>query len=55
MVDLRVMSSCTYLNMGTFVLPGTSTVIFVLYVPLFVKGRRWGTMSAAVMPAALGV
>ncbi len=53
--DLRVMSSCTYLNMGTFVLPGTSTVIFVLYVPLFVKGRRWGTMSAAVMPAALGV
>ena len=53
--DLRVMSSCTYLNLGTFVLPGTSTVIFVLYVPLFVKGRRWGTMSAAVMPAALGV
>ncbi|WP_341706878.1 methyl-accepting chemotaxis protein [Halopseudomonas sp.] len=53
--DLRVMSSCTYLNMGTFVLPGSTTVIFVLYVPLMVKGRRWGTMSAALMPAALGV
>ncbi|MEH6566988.1 MAG: methyl-accepting chemotaxis protein [Halopseudomonas sp.] len=53
--DLRIMSSCTYLNMGTFVLPGTTVVVFVLYVPLFVKGRRWGTMSAAIMPAALGV
>ncbi|WP_353388149.1 methyl-accepting chemotaxis protein [Halopseudomonas sabulinigri] len=53
--DLRVMGSCTYLNLGTFVLPGTTMVVFVLYVPIFVKGRRWGTMSAAIMPAALGV
>lgn len=53
--DLRVMGSCTYLNLGTFVLPGSTTVIFVLYVPLTVKGRRWGTMSAALMPAALGL
>tara|TARA_Y100000782_G_scaffold61773_2_gene67715 strand:- start:104 stop:1810 length:1707 start_codon:yes stop_codon:yes gene_type:complete len=53
--DLRIMASCTYLNMGTFVLPGTSTVIFVLYVPIFVKGRRWGTMSSAIAPAALGL
>ena len=53
--DLRIMGSCTYINMGTFVLPGTSIVVFVLYVPLFVNGRRWGTMSAAIMPAALGV
>ena len=53
--DLRIMGSCTYLNLGTFVLPGTSIVVFVLYVPVFVKGRRWGTMSCAIMPAALGV
>lgn len=53
--DLRVMGSCTYLNLGTFVMPGSTTVVFVLYVPLMVKGRRWGTMSAAVMPAALGL
>ncbi len=53
--DLRIMGSCTYLHMGTFVLPGTSIVVFVVYVPIFVKGRRWGTMSAAVMPAALGI
>ncbi len=49
------MASCTYLNMGTFVLPGTTIVVFVLYVPIEVNGRRWGTMSCAVMPAALGV
>tara|TARA_B100001059_G_C17812283_1_gene573010 strand:- start:34 stop:1755 length:1722 start_codon:yes stop_codon:yes gene_type:complete len=53
--DLRIMASCTHINMGTFLLPGTHIVVFVLYVPLFVKGRRWGTMSAAVMPATLGV
>ncbi|WP_425055051.1 methyl-accepting chemotaxis protein [Pseudomonas abyssi] len=53
--DLRIMGSCTYLNLGTFVLPGTTTVVFVLYVPIFVKGRRWGTMSSAIAPAALGL
>jgi methyl-accepting chemotaxis protein len=53
--DLRIMASCTYLNLGTFVMPGTSVVVFVLYVPIEVKGRRWGTMSAAVMPAAMGI
>lgn len=53
--DLRIMASCTYLNLGTFVLPGTTTVVFVLYVPIFVKGRRWGTMSSAIAPAALGL
>ena len=53
--DLQFLKSCTYLNMGTFALPGTSTIVFVMYVPLEVKGRRWGTMSAAVLPAALGI
>lgn len=53
--DLRIMASCTYLNLGTFVMPGTTVIVFVMYVPIVVKGRRWGTMSAAIMPAALGV
>ncbi|WP_372240190.1 methyl-accepting chemotaxis protein [Pseudomonas sp. gcc21] len=53
--DLHFLSSCIYMNMGTFLLPGTSTIVFVLYVPIEVKGRRWGTMSAAVLPAALGI
>lgn len=53
--DLRIMSSCTYLNLGTFVMPGSTVIVFVLYVPIVVKGRRWGTMSAAVLPAALGL
>ena len=53
--DLRIMATCTYLNLGTFVMPGTTVVVFVMYVPIEVKGRRWGTMSAAVMPAAMGI
>jgi methyl-accepting chemotaxis protein len=53
--DLRIMGTCTYMNLGTFVMPGTSVVVFVLYVPIQVKGRRWGTMSSAVMPAAMGI
>jgi len=53
--DLKIMSSCTYLNLGTFVMPGSTVVVFVLYVPIVVKGRRWGTMSAAVLPASLGL
>ncbi|SDS58784.1 methyl-accepting chemotaxis protein [Halopseudomonas xinjiangensis] len=53
--DLRIMSSCTYLNLGTFVMPGSTVIVFVLYVPIEVKGRRWGTMSAAVLPAAMGL
>ncbi|MEK1905064.1 MAG: methyl-accepting chemotaxis protein, partial [Pseudomonas sp.] len=48
------MRKCTYLSMGTFVLPGTTTVIFVMYVPIMVDGRRWGTMSAGILPAAVG-
>lgn len=53
--DLRIMASCTYLNLGTFVMPGTTVIVFVMYVPIVVKGRRWGTMSAAILPTALGV
>jgi len=37
------------------VLPGSTTIVFVLYVPLVVNGRRWGTLSAGVLPQALGV
>ena len=53
--DLKIMSSCTYMNLGTFVMPGSTVIVFVLYVPIEVKGRRWGTMSAAVLPAVMGL
>ncbi|MBD9424565.1 methyl-accepting chemotaxis protein [Pseudomonas sp. PDM15] len=54
-VEHENMRKCSHVSMGTFVLPGTTTVIFVMYVPLMVGGRRWGTMSAGVLPAAIGV
>ncbi len=48
------MLKCTYVSMGTFVLPGTTMVIFVMYVPIMIEGKRWGTMSAGILPAAVG-
>ncbi|SFR80729.1 hypothetical protein SAMN05216203_3108 [Marinobacter daqiaonensis] len=47
--------TCTYLSMGTFILPGTTSVIIVIYVPLFVNGRQWGVMTSGIVPGALGV
>lgn len=53
--DLDNLNNCKHLGMGSFVLPGSSTVVFVLFVPLMVKGKHWGTLSAGILPKALGV
>ena len=53
--EMANVRQCQHLSMGTFVIPGTSTVVFVLYTPVRVGGRRWGTISAGILPAALGV
>ena len=53
--ELDNLNRVEHLGMGSFVLPGTTTIVFVLYVPLEVNGRRWGTLSAGVLPQALGV
>ncbi len=52
--ELNNLRKCTYLAMGTFVLPGTDTVIIAMYVPVMVSGKRWGTLSAGIHPKALG-
>jgi methyl-accepting chemotaxis protein len=53
--ELDNLNRVEHLGMGSFVLPGSTTIVFVLYVPLVVNGRRWGTLSAGVLPQALGV
>lgn len=53
--ELENLRKCTFLSMGTFVLPGTMTVVIVIYVPLVVHGRRWGVMTTGVHPDALGI
>jgi methyl-accepting chemotaxis protein len=53
--ELDNLNKVQHLGMGSFVLPGSTTIVFVLYVPLEVNGRRWGTLSAGVLPQALGV
>ena len=53
-IELNNLLKCTHLSMGTFVLPD-GRVIFVQFVPLEVNGRRWGTLTAGILPSALGV
>lgn len=53
--ELDNLNNVKHLGLGSFVLPGTATIVFVLYVPLEVNGRRWGTLSAGVLPKTLGV
>ncbi|MFW5825463.1 MAG: hypothetical protein ACOCVV_10925, partial [Marinobacter sp.] len=53
--ELKNLRKCTYLSMGTFVLPGSDTVVLVIYVPIHIQGRRWGVMTSGIVPKALGV
>lgn len=53
--ELESVRQCQHLSMGTFVIPGTSTIVFVIYTPVRIGGRRWGTISAGIVPAALGI
>ena len=53
--EVENLRKCTFLSMGTFVLPGTSNVILVIYVPIHVDGKRWGVMTSGIVPRALGV
>lgn len=53
--ELENLRKCTYLSMGTFVLPGTANVVLVIYVPLYVDGKKWGVMTSGIVPKAVGV
>ncbi|MBD9481729.1 hypothetical protein IB229_01990 [Pseudomonas sp. PDM14] len=53
--EMESVRQCQHLSMGTFVIPGTSTIVFVIYTPVRIGGRRWGTISAGIAPAALGI
>jgi len=54
-VELENLRKCTFISMGTFVLPHTSTVVFTLFAPLSIHGRRWGTLTNSMLPKALGM
>ena len=53
--ELENLRKCSFLSMGTFVLPGTTNVILVIYVPLYVDGKKWGVMTSGIVPKAVGV
>ena len=52
-IELENLNNCKYVSLGTFILPGTDTAIFVQFVPLMVNGRHWGSLSAGLLPQAL--
>ena len=52
-IELENLNKCKYVSLGTFILPGTDTAIFVQFVPLMVNGRHWGSLSAGILPQAL--
>jgi methyl-accepting chemotaxis protein len=53
-VEVENLNKCTYVSMGTFVLPN-GKIVFALFVPLEVRGRRWGTLGVGLLPKALGL
>ena len=52
--DKKNMRNCRVMSLGTFVIPG-NVVCFVLFVPIYVKGRKWGVLGCGMAPKALGV
>ena len=52
--DKQNMRNCKTISLGTFVIPG-NVVCFVLFVPIYVKGRKWGVLGCGMAPKALGV
>ncbi len=53
--ELENLRKCTYLSMGTFVLPDGKTIVIVMYIPVYVRGKHWGVISAGIHPKALGL
>lgn len=53
-VELNNLRKCSYVSLGTFAL-GASTVVFALYAPLVLHGRRWGTLTAGIPPRTFGL
>lgn len=52
--ELTHLRECTLLGFGTFAIP-PGVVCFVLYVPIYVRGRHWGVLGTGISPRALGV
>lgn len=52
--DKKNMRHCKSLSLGSFVIPG-NVVCFVLFVPIYIKGRKWGVLGCGMAPKALGV
>ena len=53
--EMENLRKCRFISMGTFILPGTDTIFFVIFTPIFVKGKRWGALAAGVHPKVLGL
>lgn len=52
--ELNNLRKCTYVSMGSFVLPD-GKVVFALFAPINLRGRRWGVLGTGLLPDALGI
>lgn len=52
--ELNNLRSCKHFSLMSFAV-GSERVVFALYAPLTVQGRRWGTLTAGVMPQVFGL
>ena len=52
--ELDSLRSCTHFSLGTYAI-APNRVVFALYAPLGVRGRRWGTLTAGILPQVFGL
>jgi len=53
-VELDNLRKATFVSMGSFVLPG-GIIVFAIFAPIELHGRRWGTITAGVLPQVFGL
>lgn len=53
-VQLNNLRRAEYVGMGSFVLPN-GFILFATYAPIFIGGRRWGTLTGGIAPQVFGL
>lgn len=50
--EKRNATECGEISMGTLVIPG-GMIVITIFIPVSIRGKRWGTFALGVLPAAL--
>lgn len=52
--ELENLRNCKHFSLMSYAI-GSERVVFALYAPLTVRGRRWGTLTAGILPQVFGL